>query len=48
MQEKNSISKARGSYIITIPSVEEERIRDRKMWHILVSRHNRHMGNLKV
>ena len=44
---ENSNPKARGLYIITIPGIEEDKIRDWKVWHNSVSWHNRHRGNWK-
>jgi len=43
--EQNSDTKAKGSYIIAIPGIEEDEIRIRKMWYNSVSRYNRLGGN---
>jgi len=45
MQEKSSDTKAKGSYIIAILGIEEDKMRVRKMWHNSVSRHKRYRGN---
>jgi len=45
MQVKNIETKAKGAYIISISGIEEDKISIRKMWHNLVSRHNKPRGS---